>query len=362
MDTRKSSRLPWSPLAAEMGGQLGRRIGAEIELLAPRGRTRKDLADAIAESRGGRVRRFFHPQGEISKAERTPFFENLTLGFAVEDEAGNLLAQCVDDFTLQDDLERERPSRPGWYRVVSDDARLLRLMRKHCDASEPLERVMDPMAALFGAETEISEAGMIRIADETGAPIVLGASLPGERERPCELITRPIDRDHEEEWSELLELARELEFQVPAEGATHLHFDGESLQSAKTVANLVRFLDRHREALRERFQTNPRCRRLGSWSPELIQLANHPDFPSLDWDEAAGCLKQAKLSKFCDFNLRNLVFGNSAQKTFEVRILPVSLEVEELFAAAEYFSRVLDWASREGTERVRVPDDPDSLG
>ena len=131
-----------------------RGLGVEIELLAPRGRSRKDLALAIARHEGGRVRRFFHPQGEPSKARNTPFFENLTLGFAVEDARGNLLAQCVDDLTLQDDLDRARAPLPGWYRIVSDDARLLRLVMQHADPAAPLRRVLLPIARLFGTKAE----------------------------------------------------------------------------------------------------------------------------------------------------------------------------------------------------------------
>src|SRR5271165_5330390 len=89
------------------------KLGVEIELLAPRGRSRQDFACAIAEHYGAAVRRFFHPQGEPSKAPNTAFFQNLTLGFVVEDTRGNVpgnvLAQCVDDLTLQDDLDRGYP-------------------------------------------------------------------------------------------------------------------------------------------------------------------------------------------------------------------------------------------------------------
>lgn len=115
------------------------RIGFKIEQLDPKERSRKDLAEAFAEQFGGRVRRFFHPQGEISKAARTPFFENLTLGFVVEDQAGETLAQCVDDFTLQEDLDQKHPPQPDWYRIVSDDACFLRLMMQHADATEAEE-------------------------------------------------------------------------------------------------------------------------------------------------------------------------------------------------------------------------------
>jgi len=260
------------------------KLGVEIELIAPVGKSREDLAIAIAKNFGGSVRRFFHPQGEPSKVPNTPIFENLTLGFLVEDEAGTILAQCVDDLTLQSDLVPETPPKPGWYRIVSDDARFLRLAMRHADARDPLETVLDPLAALFGATPDAGEAGMRRVADETGSPIVLGAALPGERERPCELVTSPICDNHLESLEALLKPARELGFTIPAEGAIHLHFDAEPLCSASTFANLVRILGVHSDAIKERFQTNPRCTRLGRWPIEIFDVITSKGFPQLSWE------------------------------------------------------------------------------
>ena len=90
------------------------KIGVEIELMAPLGRSRLDLAQALAAQSGGRVQRFFHPQSEPSQVTGAPVFENLTLGFKVLDAQGQLLASCVDDLTLQKDLVRQRMPRPNW--------------------------------------------------------------------------------------------------------------------------------------------------------------------------------------------------------------------------------------------------------
>ena len=333
------------------------RLGVEIELLAPKGRSREDLAIAIAGHHGGTVRRFFHPQGEPSKAPNTPFFENLILGFVVEDAAGQTLAQCVDDLTLQDDLDRRHPPRAGWYRIVSDDPRLLRLTMRHTDATAPLRTVLDPIAAMFGTEPVEGQGGMMRVADEAGTPVVLGAPLPGERERPCELVTAPIESDHLRHWETLLTLARSLGFTIPVEGAIHLHFDAAPLCKAATVANLVRFLSRHGAALKTRVGTNPRCRRLGSWPVELNRLVASPDFAGLDWETARAELGKLALTKYCDFNLRNLVHPVAHKHTFEVRILPVWLEGRPLFDAAVLFATILQWA-REGDSRLQVvPED-----
>jgi hypothetical protein len=332
------------------------KLGVEIELIAPVGKSREDLAIAIAENFGARVRRFFHPQGEPSKVPNTPVFENLTLGFSVEDEAGNILAQCVDDLTLQSDLVSEALPKPGWYRIVSDDARFLRLAMRHADAREPLETVLNPVAALFGTTPDTGGGGMRRVSDESGAPIVLGAALPGERERPCELVTSPISDNHLESLEALPKPARELGFTIPAEGAIHLHFDAEPLCSASTFANLVRILGLHSDAIRERFQTNPRCTRLGRWPIEIFDVITSEGFPLLSWDEAKEKLRQIKLIKFCDFNLFNLVHETKGKHTFEVRIFPVWMEGEKIVEAAMFFAEILAWAKDDQGQLKPVPD------
>lgn len=336
------------------------RLGIEIELLAPRGKSREDLALAIADHHGGgaTVRRFFLPQGEPSKAKNTPFFENLTLGFVVEDSEGRVLAECVDDLTLQDDLDRQYRPRPGWYRIVSDDARFLRLTTLHADAAASLRDVLRPIAALFGTEAVEGAGGMIRVADESGSPIVLAAPLPGERERPCELITPPLERDHHEYIETLLGLARGLGFTIPAEGAIHLHFDATPLCDATTLANLVRFLGIHGAALKARFETNPRCRRLGIWPVELFELVSAPDFLALPWQDARERLAALKLTKYCDFNLRNLIHPVPGKHTFEVRILPVSLDARKIVETAEFFAAILHWARGSGGELLPISCDP----
>ncbi|MEM7010339.1 MAG: amidoligase family protein [Verrucomicrobiota bacterium] len=330
------------------------KIGVEIELLAPKGRSREDLANAVAKEFGGDVQRYFHPQGEPSKVRDTPYFENLTLGFVVFDDDGNIHAHCVDDLTLQTDLDRKHPPQPGWYRIVSDDARLLRLVMAHTDAEEPLDTVLLPIADLFGTQIE-KKGGMFRVSDETSAPIAIGAPLPGERERPCELITPPIDSDHQARLEALLGLAKALDFTVPTEGATHLHFDGASLCNAATVANLVRFLHTHSDELKKMMGTNPHCRRLGGWPAELIEMVEKEDFAELPWDQACERLGELQLTKYCDFNLANLVRGDFNKRTFEVRILPVSMDAGDVIETAEFFAGILDWARDCGGKLKPIP-------
>ncbi len=324
--------------------ELNWKIGVEVELVAPKGLSRRDLALAIAQQHNGSVRTFFHPQSEPSKVPDKPVFENLTLGFEVIDSQGFMLAQCVDDLTLQDDFIKLHPPQPGWYRIVSDDSRLLRLVMLQADPIDPLAEVLIPIADLFGTELKIAKEGMVRIVDDTGASIAIAAPLPGERERPCELITPPITANHFARLEFLLAIARSKSFTVPSEGATHIHFDAKPLHSAPILANLMRLLWTFGTSLRQLVGTNSRCRRLGMWSQELYDFVQQPEFYNLPWEAARERLAQFELTKYCDFNIKNLIYPTPAKSTFEVRILPVWQHGLPIVEAAGLFEGILRWA------------------
>lgn len=319
-------------MGADRSDAIGWKVGVEVETIAPRGASRRDLA-----ARMGTVRRFFHPQSETSLVPGTPVFENLTLGFEARDAEGRLVGRFVDDLTLQDDCDKRAPAKDGWYRVVSDDARLLRLVALHADAERPLSDVLGPFAALFGVEPVASD-GMWRVADVAGASLVIGAPLPGERERPCEIVTPPLPDRHAERLEALLSPARALGFTAPAEGAVHLHFDASRLASARFVRGLVHAWREEGAAWRARFATNPRCRRLGPPPEALVALVDEPGFADRPWERARSDLAALGLQKWVDVNLVNLVRGTPDKYTVEVRILPVSLDAEPIVEAIAFFA------------------------
>ena len=175
--------------------------------------------------------------------------------------------------------------------------------------------------------------------------VAMGARLPGERERPCELISPPLEEAHASRLEALLRPARELGFQLPHEGAVHLHFDGQRLCSARAISNLVQLLARQGDALKRELGTNPACVRLGPWPPGLLEMVCQADFLELPWTLARQALSRLPLTKYCDFNLVNLVQQNKAKHTFEVRILPASIEVEPILHAAHRFQQFLERAT-----------------
>jgi hypothetical protein len=324
--------------------QLNWKIGFEIELMAPKGLSRRDLAEAIAQQHDGWIRPIFHLQCEPSKVPGTPLFHNLTLGFEAKAKQGHLIARCVDDLTLQDDLDKAEKPKPGWYRIVSDDSRLLELVSCQTDPADSLSEVLKPIANLFATNPEQGVGGMVRVTDSTGNPIAIAAPLPGERERPCELITPPIETNHQERLESLLAKARFLNFTIPAESATHLHFDATPLCSARVFANLVNILWIHGENLKQLVGTNPRCTRLGMWNEELLVLVNEPDFSELPWSDAKAHLAKLQLTKYCDFNLKNLIHEIKNKHTFEARIFPSSMHSQPIIEAAALMEAILRYA------------------
>lgn len=320
---------------------IGWKIGVEIELLAPPGRSRLDLAQAIAHACGGQVRTVLHQDSEPSKVPGRPVFSNLTPGFEVLDAAGAVRARCVDDLTLQDDLDKRAAPRPGWWRVVGDDERILRMLALAIDPALPLPAALERLPALCNGRIEAAAAGMYRLSDALAAPLAIAAPLPGERERPCELITAPLSTRHAEQLHALLALARGLDFRIPREGATHLHFDAAPLCSAHALANLVQVYATYGPTLRRWCGTPASFRRVGGWPPALLDTVEAADFRALDWPEAQARLRALEPSKYCDFNLKNIAYGRVDRHTFEVRILPAVLEAERVAGWMVLFEAIL---------------------
>jgi gamma-glutamyl:cysteine ligase YbdK (ATP-grasp superfamily) len=72
-------------------------------------------------------------------------------------------------------------------------------------------------------------------------------------------------------------------------------------------------------------------------------LVESPGFAALDWPNPQQALATVGLQKYCDFNLLNIATRNSAKHTFEVRVLPASLNPEPILDAADLFASILRW-------------------
>ncbi|GIE94720.1 amidoligase family protein [Paractinoplanes rishiriensis] len=321
-----------------MTPELHRRIGFEIELLAPAGASRLTLATHLAAGCGGRVRPVWHHDSEPSLVPGLGRFLHLTQGFEVLRADGTPLVTLVDDITLVAGLDPRAPARPGWFRVLSDDARLLHLLAAHGDPGGGLDTVLDAAAKLWG--TPVQRFGeILRLDDPAGTTIALAAPQGGERERPCELITPPLATGHRDALDELLGPARELGFTVPHEAAVHLHLDGGPFRAPRALANVVRLFAHWREPLRAVLRTNPACRRLAPLPAQLVAAADaaEPDTATLRAAATAG-----ELTKFFDVNLTQLLTDAPHRDTVEVRILPGSADPDAIVSQAALVELLLD--------------------
>lgn len=317
------------------------RTGFEVELLAPAGSDRRVLADDLAVRCGGSVRRSFHTDSEPSAVPGVGVFRHLSPAFDVVGPDGAPVARLVDDITIESDLAaapRTPPGHRGWFRVLCDDARLLRLVERHVDPEATLPDVLAPVAALFGTRVELLGASA-RVNDATGATVAVAMPVPGGRERPCEVVTPPLTRDHGAALDALLAPARALGFTVPAEAAVHLHVDAAPFRRSAAFANLVRLFGRWREPLWAALGTNPACRRLAPLPADLVALVDRD--ADLPWPELAAAARATGLTKYADVNLTQLVAARPARDTVEVRILPGSSDAAEVLGRAALVERLL---------------------
>lgn len=325
---------------------LSLRTGFEIELLAPAGSDRRVLADAIADRCGGSVRRSFHGDSEPSTVPGIGVFRHLSPAFDVVDAHARPVARLVDDITIEADLAAvpALPRRAGWYRILCDDARLLRLVDRHADPAAPLQRVLEPVAELFGVQVDVF-ATAARVNDATGATVAVAMPLPAGRERPCEVVTPPLVSGHATALESLLAPARELGFTVPQEAAVHLHVDGEPFRRPETFANVVRLFAHWREVLWAALGTNPACRRLAPLSEALVSLVEQP------WEDADGrsgwtrlqtAVREAGVTKYADVNLVQLVSERPVRDTLEVRILPGDMDGHAIVRRAALVEALLE--------------------
>lgn len=321
------------------------RVGIEFEWLAPKGYSRQTYAQYLATQIKGSIGHFWHPQVEPASVPGTPLFHNLTQGFSVHDSKGRKLAHTVGDLTIQAQLNRLESAKPGWNRLVSDDIRLLLLAARHTPAMGDLYTSLTSIAELFGTKPQQHDS-IVRIEDEYQSSIILGAPMPGERERVCEVVSGIIEQPTLADIEQLIEPAQKLGFTIPLESATHIHFCALPLQHPRTLRNLIFFLHEYRLVLRDILQTNPRCVRLGSWPQELFSVVGEQDFVHCSWSQATSRLLTLPLTKFCDFNIKNLIHGFKNKNTFELRILPGLMEAEPILDAIVLFSHIFSYVQK----------------
>lgn len=337
-----------------MSDVLRRRTGFEIELLAPVGSSRRVLAVELAARRGGRVRSVWHHDSEPSLVPGLGRFLHLTQGFEVLDATNDLVCTLVDDVTLVADLDPRVQPTPGWYRVLTDDARLLRLLAERIDPDAPIEDSLDPVASLWGVRVG-RHGEVFQLDDAAGATVALAAPQGGGRERGCEVVTPPLSADHEAAIDDVLRVARDLGFVVPTEAAVHVHHDGGPFRSAAALANVVRLFGLWRPALHTLLGTNQACLRLAPLPAPLVQAAEGT--PS--YERLRNAATASGLTKFFDVNLTALFADNPVRDTLEVRILPGAIDARDIVRGAAVVEGLLD-RCLDATPIAAPPADPEA--
>jgi hypothetical protein len=336
-----------------MTARLHRRTGFEIELMAPPGLSRQTLAHDLATRHGGSVRSVWHHDSEPSLVPGLGRFLHLTKGFEVRRGDGGVLCTLVDDVTLIADVDPQATAPPGWWRILTDDPRLLFLLAANSDPSHTLQTALDATARLWG--TAVQQHGDVyRLDDPAGATIALAAPQGGERERPCEIVTPPLTGDHRAALDQLLGPARDLGFTVPHEAAVHLHLDGAPFRQPHALANVVRLFGRWRDPLRTLLQTNPACRRLAPLPDPLVRAVDG----CLTSDELRTAAADGRLTKFFDVNLTQLLTDSPLRDTIEVRILPGAIDADDIVNRAGLVELLLD-RCLDPAPFPAAPDDPD---
>jgi hypothetical protein len=312
------------------------RTGFELELLAPYGSSRRTLADALADTCGGRVRPVWHEDSEPALVNSLGGrFLHLTQGFEVVLDSGDLLCTLVDDVTIVAELDPTTPALPGWHRILTNDSRLLRLLARVSNPGGPLDTSLDGAASLWGVAAE--QHGKIWRLESAGETIALATVAGGERERPCEIVTPPLTEDHAAVLERLLGPARELGFTIPAEAAVHVHLDGGPFREPGPLANVVRLFAHWREPLRQLLGTNPNCRRLAALPDELVSLVDGTP----TYEEMREAATRGGLTKFFDVNLTQLFRDHPIRDTIEIRILPGAIVADDVIERAAIVESLL---------------------
>ena len=221
--------------------------------------------------------------------------------------------------------------------MLSDDARLLRLVERHADPTAPAAAVLAPVAEMFGVEVDVIGAAT-RVDDTAGATIAVTLPLPPGRERPCEIVTPPLVAGHRDALERLLAPARDLGFTVPREAAVHVHVDAPPFRAPHAFANLVRLFGHWREVVWTALGTNPACVRLAPLPDALVELV---DRPWDQWSLLADAARATGLTKYADVNLTQLVRARPLRDTVEVRILPGAIDGDAVLRSAALVEALL---------------------
>lgn len=249
----------------------------------------------------------------------------------------------VDDFSIHQELDKSAPAQ-GW-RAIFDDARLALLAEGKLLSQKP-ESLLAQMVELFAGKLEEPPdlPQMRTLYDPAGHLVAVIAPYAEERERVCEVVTRPLTKaERRRELQDILQRAVQLGFQGACEGAVHVHFDGQKWRDSGRLCRLILAWEETREELLQQWMPNPvTASWRGPFPQQVLQVARQGQH--LPFEQLCLQLAQAGVRKRSDLNLLGLIRPRHRQVTLEARVFPVHLEVDELLHKVEQLEAFLGLA------------------
>lgn len=328
-----------------------RRTGFELELLAPAGSERRNLADALAAElgSGARVEYGLKYHSDAVHASRRPVC-HLTPAYRIRTSDGRVLATIVDDNTINKDLLTSAPERPDLFRFVVDDLRLAIWLERHSWTNEwTIDAILGQLCDTF--DGKLLPAGVQPaqhpehrvVIDPVGHALGVVALYGGERERVSEIVTAPLWTHEREPILELLlGTAAQLGFVCPHEAALHLHMDRDPWMNTRSLRRLILGFSEARTKIIETLSPNPACTKLGPFSERVVGAAASVDEASTSFDAFRKMLRAAGATKYADINILGIINEPPLHPTLEVRCLPMSLDAARVESLTREVERLLD--------------------
>ncbi len=308
-----------------------RRVGLELELLAPVGESRVTFGRALARRVKGRVQFGFKYFSEGTLPDGRPMCR-LSLAARVLDRHGEPSFTLVDDNTLRGGL----PTTPRGRTLYATDDLRLALLAERLSFADSLAARPEALRELFGGF--VTKGTLF---DAFGHPVLVSMAEPMAWQRVCEVVTRPLisQRDRRQLLSAVLDTANELGCAVPGTAALHAHYDAQPFRDVRRLSRLVLHHATQRARWWATLSPNPRCLKLGAFPDDVVKVASSKArvaFPTF-----AAALRLAKASKDCDLNLLGVIEPYPRQPTLEVRCLPMALEVGAVLGSLELAEQLL---------------------
>ena len=316
------------------------KCGYELELLAPIGETRHSIASHLAQYYSCQPVPIFHRESDYRPHHiHSASFYCLTRGFYLERPSGFWL-KVVNDMTISNQINLDNDEETDWYHLLADDIRLVDLIISHCDPGAGPKEILDPIASLFRTSVE-KNGSLYQVAGPRSSLVCFAHHLFKDRNRICEIVTAPITTLHREILLDLTTKVQEKGCIIPTEAAFHIHYDATDFCSPALLLRLIRYFHVWSQTIKRIVPPNPHCRRLGAYADDVVNYAFARSNEDKPWEEVVASLKSAGATKFCDFNFVNILNGHPTKMTFEVRITPMTFNVDALVAATDFFHQFL---------------------